>query len=382
VATFIERLPDPGPRPDGGRRLRVAVKDLIDVIGLPTTAGSRVVADRAAPATADAPCLAGIRAAEARGDVAVVGKVGLHELAFGVSGVNPWFGTPVNPLDPGRVPGGSSSGSAVAVGTDEADVALGSDTGGSVRIPAACCGVAGLKTTFGRISTAGVWPLAPDLDTIGPLARDVAGLVAGMDLLEPGFAAAAAARGNPATTVGRLRLPAADHVDAAIDAALLAAGLEVVDVELPWADADAAATVVLLAEAWATVGHLAGAGVGDDVAARLRSGSGISGAQLATARAAGVEWRRTLHEVIDRLGPVVLPTLADDPPTLEDAARTGAIRYTLPVNLAGFPALTLPVPAARPSGGGFPVGLQLIGRAGGEEGLLATGAVIEAATRA
>src|SRR5207248_450736 len=120
----------------------------------------------------------------------IVGKANFHELAFGATGVYPWYGTPENPLDPSLVPGGSSSGSAVAVATDEAEVAYGSDTGGSVRIPSACCGTAGLKTTHGRISLEGVWPLALSLDTIGPMARDVAGLVRGMHRLEPGFAVA------------------------------------------------------------------------------------------------------------------------------------------------------------------------------------------------
>ena len=128
--------------------------------------------------------MAGARAA----GVAIVGKVNLHELAFGASGVNEYFGTPVNPLDPDRVPGGSSSGSAVAVADGEADIAYGSDTGGSIRVPAAFCGVTGLKTTHGRVSLEGVWPLAPSLDTVGPMARDVAGVAAGMALLEPGFA--------------------------------------------------------------------------------------------------------------------------------------------------------------------------------------------------
>src|SRR6476646_8459139 len=153
-----------------GPGLRVAIKDLIDVAGLPTTAGSRAVADRAGPAAADAACLAGLRAAIARGEACLAGKVNLHELAYGISGINRAFGTPVNPLDPGLVPGGSSSGSAVAVAVGAADVAIGSDTGGSVRIPAACCGVAGLKTTYGRVPVDGVVPLAPSLDTVGLLA--------------------------------------------------------------------------------------------------------------------------------------------------------------------------------------------------------------------
>src|ERR1700712_1048818 len=168
--TFIARMQPEGSGP------RLAVKDVIDIAGMPTTAGCRAVADRAEPAPGDAPCLAGARAADAR----VVGKANLHELGFGVSGVNPWYGTPVNPAAPDRVPGGSSSGPAVAVGTGEADVAFGTDTGGSVRIPAACCGVAGLKTTFGRVPVAGVWPLAPSLDSVGPLAADIAGLILGM----------------------------------------------------------------------------------------------------------------------------------------------------------------------------------------------------------
>ena len=151
--------------------------------GVPTTAGCRAVAERAEPAAADAPCLAGARAAGA----AIVGKANLHELAFGGAGTNQWYGTPVNPLDPGLLPGGSSSGSAVAVADGEADYGYGTDTGGSVRIPSAFCGLAGLKTTHGRISTAGVWPLAPSFDTVGPIAANVAGLAAAMALLEPGF---------------------------------------------------------------------------------------------------------------------------------------------------------------------------------------------------
>ena len=134
-------------------------------------------------------------------------------------GINPWFGTPVNPLDPALSPGGSSSGSAVAVATGEADVALGSDTGGSVGIPAACCGVFGLKTTHGRISLEGVWPLAPSLDTIGPIATSIAGLALGMELLEPGFAIATSAAGR----IGRVRTGGLPEIEAAVDRALRAA---------------------------------------------------------------------------------------------------------------------------------------------------------------
>src|SRR5204862_1495660 len=127
----------------------------------------------AKPAERDAACLKGFRAAGAR----LMGKTNLHELAVLPLGINPWFGTPVNPLDAALIPGGSSSGSAVAVATDEADVAIGSDTGGSVRIPSACCGTVGLKTTWGRVPLEGVFLLAESLDTIGPMAADVAAVV-------------------------------------------------------------------------------------------------------------------------------------------------------------------------------------------------------------
>src|SRR5271165_2162472 len=120
MATFITRLPY------RGNGIRLAVKDLIDLAGVPTTAGSRAVEAIAGPAQQDALCMAGARVAKAL----IVGKANLHELAFGASGVNEHFGTPVNPLDPGLVPGGSSSGSAVAVAAGDADVAYGSDTGG------------------------------------------------------------------------------------------------------------------------------------------------------------------------------------------------------------------------------------------------------------
>ena len=173
MSMFITTLDATGTGP------RLAVKDIIDVAGVPTTAGSPAVERTAAPAAADAACLAGARAAGAR----IVGKTNLHELAMLPLGTNQWFGTPANPLDPALIPGGSSSGSAAAVAAGEADVALGSDTGGSIRVPAACCGITGLKTSYGRVPLDGVWPLAPSLDTVGPMAATVDGLVTGMMLL-------------------------------------------------------------------------------------------------------------------------------------------------------------------------------------------------------
>ncbi len=361
-----------------GPGLRVAVKDLIDVAGWPTTAGCRAVAERAQPAAADAACLAGLRAAITRGEACLAGKTTLHELAYGISGINAAFGTPVNPLDPTRVPGGSSSGSAVAVANAEADVAYGSDTGGSIRIPAACCGVAGLKTTWGRIPLAGVWPLAPSLDTVGPMARDVAGLAAGMSLLEPGFTVTA----SPPRVVGRVMLDADPIVDQAVDRALASAGWAVVPVELAGlSSASTAAMTVLNAQAWASDAALtetAPEQIGRDVLTRLRQAAGITPAQLGEAWTEAARWRAEVSALWNRVDLLALPTLLGFPPTLGSAREMMHIRgITAPVNLAGVPALALPVP----SGGPLPASVQLIGPAGGEERLLAAGAVLEQAVR-
>ena len=196
------------PKP-GDKSLRLGVKDLIDIKGEVTSAGSEYLYKHAKPAKEDAECL---RIARKRG-VTIVGKTNLSEFAVGVSGSNYYFGTPINPVAKDRVPGGSSSGSAVAVAMNLADVALGTDTAGSIRVPAACCGVAGLKTTFGLVSTKGVYPLTPKyLDTVGPMAKDVDGLVVGMGLLQENFATlyakAKAARPSARTIrIGRLRVP-------------------------------------------------------------------------------------------------------------------------------------------------------------------------------
>jgi amidase len=365
VTTFITRYDTSGPG------VRLAVKDLIDMEGEPTTAGCKAVAENARPAEKDAECLAGARAAGAR----IVGRTNLHELALGVTGVNPWFGTPVNPLDPLLVPGGSSSGSAVAVATGEADVAYGSDTGGSVRIPSACCGTAGLKTTWGRIPLAGVWPLAPSFDTVGPMARDVAGLVQGMELLEPGFQV-----GDMGDiTVGRLPVEAHPDITAGVGRALDQVGWSSTEVPVPtWDGATTQAGLLLVVEAWNSDSVLVADHpdqIGDDVRGRLELGASFDDAVVRAAWDAQKEWKATLESVFSRVDLLVTPTLTTFPPSLEDGEELLVARCTLPVNLAGLPALSLPVP----TGGPLPASIQLIGPAGSEELLLAAGAVLEKA---
>ena len=362
-----------GPVSQGGPGKAVAIKDLIDLAGFPTTAGCQALAGTP-PAVEDAACLAGIRAAENAGHLHIVGKTNLHELAFGITGINNWSGTPANPLDQSRLPGGSSSGSAVAVALGIADVALGTDTGGSIRIPAACCGVAGLKTTHGRLDLRGVRPLAPSLDTVGPLARTVGDLVWGMQLLEPGFSMEGV---SPPPLVGRLRLAADRTIDEAIDRVLAGAGFEVVEVELPGWDQTAGDTMgVIASEAFDVNGYLLPSGkIGADVAERLEGGGRIDAQGRRRLKAARVGWQLEIGEVLARVGLIALPTLSGFAPLLEEAARMYSIRQTHPVNLAGLPALALPVP----SDGPLPASLQLIGPAGSEELLLAAGLLLEAA---
>jgi len=372
MATFITRL-DGG---SGSSGLRLAVKDLIDVQGIPTTAGSRAVADRAGPAAADAACLAGARAAGA----VIVGKANLNELAYGASGLNEHFGTPVNPLDATLLPGGSSSGSAVAVADGDAEVAYGSDTGGSIRVPAAYCGIAGLKTTHGRVSLDGVWPLAPSLDTVGPMAADVAGLVTGMTLLEPGFAAAA----RPAASIGRLRPAGVSTdpvIDAAVDEALARSEIGVAELELAgWQDALSATYALMDLEVTACDGFLMAdpdsrAQLGTQVRQRLADAAEVTAEQAGYAREFQRSWQAAFDRLFRAAELLVMPSAPTFPPPVAGGGKGPHTRCAAPINLAGLPALALPVPAAHR----LPASLQLIGPPGSEELLLVTGAVIEAA---
>ena len=361
MSTFISRYET------SGAGVRLAVKDLIDMAGEVTTAGCMALERLGQVAAADAACLAGARQSGAR----IVGRTNLHELAFGTTGINPWYGTPVNPVDPKLVPGGSSSGSAVAVATDEADVALGSDTGGSIRIPSACCDTTGLKTTYGRVPLEGVWPLSPSLDTIGPMARDVAGVVTGMQLLEPGFTPDDSAP----TVLGRLRRPDVHpDIEAAIDDALARTEVATIDVELPgWDTAVFTGFLpMLLREAWEADKHLAE----DDpdnvgVIGRLQQGSNIADEAVAGARALQPQWRAEVDALFGRVELLVLPTLAEPVPEIGPEAEGAHLTaLTSAFNYSGHPCLSLPVPGAS---------LQLVGPMGAEELLCAAAARFEAA---
>jgi len=360
--------------PAGVEGPRVAVKDAIDVAGLPTLVGSPAVAAAtgSAPAVADAACVVAVRAA---GGV-VVGKTALTELCWFANGLNVHEPAPVNPIDPTRVPGGSSSGSAVVVACGEVDVALGTDTGGSVRVPAACCGVAGLKTTWGRIPLAGVWPLAPSLDTVGPLARDVTGLELGMRLLDPTYGSMIM---DHRPTVVRVHpaIPVDPLVDAAVDAALRVVGWEVALRCAPWwGDSNRIASVVLTGEGARKNHYLLAhrALLSPRILENIRLGLAVTDPQLAAGHQDMVAFGQQLLDVFDGADAIALPTLAFLPPLFENSGHTTLL--TSAANIAGLPALALPVPVP---GSHLPASIQLLGRPGAEATLLALGAQLERA---
>jgi amidase len=382
------------PKP-GDKSLRLGVKDLIDIKGEVTSAGSEYLYKHAKPAKADAECL---RIARQRG-VAIVGKTNLSEFAIGVSGSNDYFGTPNNPVAKDRVPGGSSSGSAVAVALDLADVALGTDTAGSIRVPAACCGVAGLKTTFGLVPTKGVYPISPKyLDTVGPMAKNVSGLVRGMELLQDDFdtlyaKARAAKPSAQKIRIGRLRIPGTDPaIDRAIDARLSERGFQVVPLPKEflqaWKQAQRDGNLIAAAGSWYNNRTVRGqAGVGTrarraiwfgDIVFSIKYGDEARRKQAIARRD---EWRKTLNNVFRDVDAIALPVLRKAPPR-RNLFLTGifeaqflGIQNTVAVNYAGMPALALPIPLPD---GRFPVtSIQLVGPPNGEATLLNIGRLLE-----
>ena len=355
----------------GGNGPRAAVKDCLDIAGHRTSLGSRAFA-QAEPAARHADVVAALLQAGAK----IVGKANMHELAYGVTGINGWTGTPINPRFPDRVPGGSSSGSAAAVAAGLVDFAIGTDTGGSIRVPAACCGVAGLKPTFGRVSRAGAHPATSSLDCVGPFATDVAGLERAMAIIDPTFKA----QDRPAgPRLGVVAVEADRDVQAAVDAAIARSGLSVLPTSLPsFADAFRAGITIMAAEMAQMYGHLAGTGkLGPDVDARLAAAGKVTPQEVAQAEAVRSRFAAEVDAALVQVDALLLPTLPSVPPLIEeagDAPRT--LRMTnlvRPFNLSGHPALSLPLL----TDAGLPAALQIVGRHQDDAGLCAIAAAIE-----
>ena len=349
----------------GDGPLRVAVKDCIDIAGHPTRQGSAIFAD-SPPAAANAQLIDHLLAS---GAWRIVGKAAMHELAFGVTGVNRWGGTPVNPQWPDRIVGGSSSGSAAAVAAGLVDMAIGTDTGGSVRLPAACCGIVGFKPTYGLVSRKGVHPQDSSLDCVGVFARDVAVVTRAMQGLVPGFAASGAPR--PGRLV-RLSPPVDPSVADAFDRAVSSLPLIIEDGVLPDLDAAFDASLIVMgAENWSALGvHADHPGMGKDVRARLKTGAKHGVDAVAAARAVGAQLARDIDALLAKADALILPTLPIVPPTLAEAHDARAVvpltRLVRPFNLSGHPAITLPIRTAQD----LPAGVQLVGRRGADADLL------------
>lgn len=351
-----------GPFPGDG--MRVAIKDCIDVAGETTAAGSRALAGRPAAAR-DAELVARLRAT----GCTIAGRVAMHELAYGVTGVNGWTGTPINPFYPQRVPGGSSSGSAAAVAAGLADIAIGTDTGGSIRVPAACCGVVGFKPSFGRVSREGLTPASSSLDCAGPFARSVADIERAMAILAPDW------REVDASPAPRFAFITTSADEAIANTALAAAkaGASVTLVSLPDMEAAQIAGLHIIgrecSDAFAPL--LETGRVGRDVHDRLTAAAKISDADIAEAEAVRARFTAAVDALLADYDAIALPTLPCPPPTLLDAADpAAAIPMTAncrPFNLSGHPAIALPVGEAN----GAPVSLQLVGRRGDDEALCA-----------
>jgi aspartyl-tRNA(Asn)/glutamyl-tRNA(Gln) amidotransferase subunit A len=341
-------LARPAHRPDGGTPL--AVKDLFDTAGLTTTYGSIVFADHVPQRTAEAVSLL-----ETAGYVNV-GKTNLHEFAYGVTSQNPHFGTVPNPAAPGRTAGGSSGGSAAALAAGLADAALGTDSGGSIRIPAACCGVVGFKPTFGLVSLEGVFPLAPTFDHAGPMARTVAECVKMMQALVPGFALPDAAGLRIATSWG-------------VDKTLGAEGID-----FPFPDDVGPMFMHEVADVHRDLFAEHRDAYGDNVRTKVERCLAVVEAEYEAASRRREEYRECCDAAFDGFDLLLVPTLGLEPPPAdvdELAVREAMIRFTFPFNCLGWPALSIPVGDAS---------VQLVGRAGDDGLVLAAGQSLERGT--
>ncbi len=372
--------------------LRLAIKDLIDVKGVKTTAGSEYLAKYGQPAQADAACLAIAR----ERNVVIVGKTNLSEFAVAPSGFNQYYGIPKNRLSRKvkLIPGGSSSGSAVAVQSGLADVAFGTDTAGSVRVPAACCGMVGLKTTFGLVPLQGIVPVEPKyLDTVGPIARDIDHVVQGMDLLEKGFSeqyekAVLRKPQGRQIRIGRLYLAGTDpRVDRAIDDALAAAQFQVIRLSdsfsKAWEQAKRDGNTLAAAGAWLSDGKYFGKpGVSAKTEAIIALGEYEYSTNYRAALKRRAVWQSDLRKVFSTVDFIAVPTLQTLTPASPPLGSTAVfeaqmltIQNTTPVNVAGNPALAVPVPVEDRA---VPLAsLQLIGPPLSESGLLNAGRLVE-----
>jgi len=381
------------------RGIPIALKDLFDTAGVRTTAGSKFFADNLPEQ--DAFVVEKLRQAGA----ILMGKTNTHEIALGVTGDNPHYGTARNPWDTTRVPGGSSAGSAIAVATGMALGALGTDTGGSIRIPASLCGVVGFKPTFGRVSLRGVFPLSWNLDHAGPLTKCVKDaalmlqVISVYDPLDP-----ASIRMLSGDYLGHLvddvegkkiALGVGSFVEVSDPQVLEAVqqtakvfasvGCKVQEVDVSWLREAALANGLMTQSDGAAV-HRDRLKehpemFGEDVRRRLENGAKTSSTDYILARRTQAEIRKRFEQFFEEYDFLITPTTPIAAPTIEghDAVEQAGrlTRFTAPFNLAGLPALSLPCGFTKD---GLPVGLQIVSRAWAEAKVLNLGYAFEQAS--
>lgn len=366
----------------------IAHKDLMWTRGVRTTSGSRIFADFLPDRDA------WVVQKLAQAGAVMIGKTGLHELAYGITSDNPHFGTIRNPCASEHSPGGSSGGSAVAVATEMAFVATGTDTGGSIRVPASYCGVIGLKPTYGLINRAGVQPLGLSLDHVGPLARTVADVRIALDAMSD-----PAQRKPPHASLRDIRIGLPENfyfdviapdVRAAVSQAAKQAqqfGARITTVRVPDIEAlNTAGLIILLSEAAAV--HQAHmhhrADFGADVLALLDQGSLVSAADYINAQRLRKKLLGEFHVLFESIDclftpttPIPAPRIGQTEITLNGTkydTRILTTRFVRGFNVLGFPALSIPCGL---SPDGLPIGLQIAGRPFEENLLLLAGEALE-----
>jgi aspartyl-tRNA(Asn)/glutamyl-tRNA(Gln) amidotransferase subunit A len=381
------------------RGIPIAVKDLFDTAGIRTTIGSKFFAEIIPEQDAFV-----VEKLKQAGTI-IVGKTNTHEIALGITGNNPHYGTARNPWDTTRIPGGSSSGSAIAVATGMALGALGTDTGGSIRIPASLCGIVGFKPTFGRVSLRGVFPLSWNLDHVGPLTKCVKDaalmlqVIAVYDPLDP-----ASVKMLTGDYLGHLlddvkgrkiALGIGEYIDTS-DLEILEAirqatkvfesiGCKIEEVEVSWMREAALTNVTMLRADGSTVHHDRlkehPDWFGDDIRRRLEDGSNTPVSEYILARRTQAEIKKRFERFFESYDFLITPTTPIAAPTIEghDAVEQAGrlTRFTAPFNLAGLPALSLPCGFTK---AGLPIGLQIVSRAWGEAKVLNLGYAFERAT--
>jgi aspartyl-tRNA(Asn)/glutamyl-tRNA(Gln) amidotransferase subunit A len=369
----------------------VSIKDLFDVAGEPTIGGAKVY-ESAPPAKADAPVVQRLRAAGA----VIIGKTNMTEFAFSGIGMNPHYGTPGNPANRTRVPGGSSSGAAVALADGMCEISIGSDTGGSVRLPAAFCGLTGFKPTQHRVPRTGAMALSLTLDSVGPLTTSVAD-AASTDAILAGEKPAVllpreVAGLRLAVPRGRLLSGLDEVVEKAFDRAvkqLAEAGARIVDIDVEpllarLDEIHAIGSIAAVEAAYVhrdVLAHRASE-IDQRVVRRIQSGCKVSGADYVRM----IELRRAAlvnaAAQFARYDAIILPTSAVVAPVTEELAKDDelfarvniqALRNTTVFNLLDCCGLSLPIPDA----GALPVGFMMMAARGSDANVLASGAAVE-----